>query len=205
MSTSNCPESDSWKTEEPQRRPSINLLDMNQVLSVQPNSQQPEQQLKKLLYNSLQKFDPLQSREPPKPDPELKLTPTRLPRRPALSSHVSAERLITVDPDITPPSSPSRRVRQTSIARLAKPSTSLGKANRELAEFDPLISPVKEKRLSSSANKDHSKKGVQVKQIYIYNFPLSVFSKLLTQPFFFIFFFLKKDGSIYKITRKDLY
>ncbi|KAI9344767.1 kinase-like domain-containing protein [Pilaira anomala] len=161
MSTSNCPESDSWKTEEPQRRPSINLLDMNQVLSVQPNSQQPEQQLKKLLYNSLQKFDPLQSREPTKPDPELKLTPTRLPRRPALSSHVSAERLITVDPDITPPSSPSRRVRQTSIARLAKPSTSLGKANRELAEFDPLISPVKEKRLSSSANKDHSKKGVQ--------------------------------------------
>ncbi|KAK4513647.1 uncharacterized protein ATC70_005651 [Mucor velutinosus] len=45
----------------------------------------------------------------------------------------------------TPPSSPGRRVRHTSIARLVKPvPRELGKANRELAEFDPLISPVRD-------------------------------------------------------------
>lgn len=116
------------------------------------------------------------------------MTPTRLPtpRRPALSSQVSSEHvqvnLIVMDPPIntsssssnpiqldpTPPSSPGRRIRQTSIARLAKPITreSLGKANRDLAEFDPLLSPVKDKRLSASYNeavsKSSTKKGVQV-------------------------------------------
>ncbi|KAI8640675.1 hypothetical protein BD408DRAFT_390276, partial [Parasitella parasitica] len=44
----------------------------------------------------------------------------------------------------TPPSSPGRRVRHTSIARLVKPiPRESGKANRDLAEFDPLISPVR--------------------------------------------------------------
>lgn len=166
-STSNCSESDNWKSE---RRPSINLLDM-EVLSVQPNTQSQQADTKlelnkpKLLYTSLQKFDPLQSRgiEKSSPDPEQqqKLTPTRLPtRRPALASHVSAEHpnLITIDNrDPTPPCSPGRRIRQTSIARLAKPSTATtlpGKANRDLAEFDPLMSPVKDKRLSATYNND---------------------------------------------------
>ncbi|KAG2232673.1 hypothetical protein INT48_006852 [Thamnidium elegans] len=175
-STSNCSESDNWRSD---RRPSINLLDM-EVLSVQPNTQsqqvdtKPELNKPKLLYTSLQKFDPLQSRvEKSSPDSEQqqKLTPTRLPtRRPVLASHVSAEHpnLITIEQDPTPPSSPGRRIRQTSIARLAKTSTSLGKANRELAEFDPLMSPVKDKRLSATDTiskpiKEHStcKKGAQ--------------------------------------------
>lgn len=185
-STSNCSESGNWKSE---RQPSINLLDM-EVLSVQPNTQsqqadtKPEVNKPKLLYTSLQKFDPLQSRavEKSSPDPEQqqKLTPTRLPtRRPTLASHVSAEHpnLITIDNrDPTPPSSPGRRIRQTSIARLAKSSTttSLGKANRELAEFDPFMSPVKDKRQSANYNdtaskpiKEHStskKGGAQVKK-----------------------------------------
>ncbi|KAL9544715.1 hypothetical protein MBANPS3_007481 [Mucor bainieri] len=48
----------------------------------------------------------------------------------------------------TPPSSPGRRVRHTSIARLVKPvPRELGKANRELAEFDPLISPVRDTKV----------------------------------------------------------
>ncbi|GAA5796886.1 hypothetical protein HPULCUR_002264 [Helicostylum pulchrum] len=168
-STSNCSESGNWKSE---RQPSINLLDM-EVLSVQPNTQsqqadtKPEVNKPKLLYTSLQKFDPLQSRavEKSSPDPEQqqKLTPTRLPtRRPTLASHVSAEHpnLITIDNrDPTPPSSPGRRIRQTSIARLAKSSTttSLGKANRELAEFDPFMSPVKDKRQSANYNDTASK------------------------------------------------
>lgn len=203
-------EIDSWKSE---RRPSINLLDMNEVFAIQSNTFNPRQveteqnETKsegktKMLYASLQKFDPLQSRVDPidkKASPVMidseeklqqttKMTPTRLPtpRRPALSSHVSAEHvqvnLIMMDQvinppssssnpiqlDPTPPSSPGRRIRQTSIARLAKAPTreSLGKANRDLAEFDPLISPVKDKRLSATYNdavsKSSTKKGVQV-------------------------------------------
>ncbi|KAI7890533.1 kinase-like domain-containing protein [Mucor mucedo] len=181
-------EIDIWKSG---RRPSINLLDMTE----------PEAK-SKTLYDSLQKFDPLQPRVDP-PDKKkssavtidneeklqqaTKVTPTRLPtpRRPALSSHVSSEHihanLIMMDQpvnppssssnaiqlDPTPPSSPGRRIRQTSIARLAKPIVreSLGKANLDLAEFDPLISPVKDKRLSASYNeavsKSSTKKGVQ--------------------------------------------
>ncbi|GAN03642.1 kinase-like protein [Mucor ambiguus] len=53
----------------------------------------------------------------------------------------------------TPPSSPGRRVRHTSIARLVKPvPRELGKANRELAEFDPLISPVRDTKMMPVIN-----------------------------------------------------
>lgn len=198
---------DNWKSE---RRPSINLLDVNEVLTLQCNTnplsvgtdQNKIEGKAKTLNASLQKFDPLQSRADPiekktlsvtidseeKLQQTTKTTPTRLPtpRRPALSSHVSAEHvqvnLIMMDQvinpassssnviqlDPTPPSSPGRRIRQTSIARLAKlpARESQGKANRDLAEFDPLISPVKDKRLSASYNeavsKSSTKKGVQV-------------------------------------------
>lgn len=132
-------------------------------------SKQQQQEKKKLLYTSIQKFDPLQLRvtaEEKKTIPhnndneenKAKIIPTRLPtpRRPILQSHLSAEQLDKNNQDlmqveITPPSSPGRRVRHTSIARLVKP-TSSGKANRELAEFDPLISPIKEKRGSTTSN-----------------------------------------------------
>jgi hypothetical protein len=200
---------DVWKSR--QRRASINLLDMTDVLSAQPNSynqleqqhsrddfltadknkekhveietllldnkkdadnyslllkqqqqQQQQQNKAKLLYTSLQKFDPLQQLEKEKTVEQplvqqsaSKIIPTRLPtpRRPILQNHLSADliqvadhhpttNIIQLDP--TPPSSPGRRVRQTSIARFVKipPKESLGKANRELAEFDPLISPT---------------------------------------------------------------
>lgn len=222
----NGKEINSWKSE---RRPSINLLDLNELLTIQSNtfsSRQVEgkpnesksEGKSKISYASLQKFDPLQTRTEkvsPVMDNEekiqqtTKMTPTRLPtpRRPTLSSHISAEyvqvNLITMDQvinqsssssnamqlDPTPPSSPGRRIRQTSIARLAKPPTreSLGKANRDLAEFDPLISPIKDKRLSGSytetISKLSAKKGAQVKNVYIYK--LSHFFFLL---FFFLFF-----------------
>ncbi|KAG1461547.1 hypothetical protein G6F55_003504 [Rhizopus delemar] len=75
------------------------------------------------------------------------MIPTRLPAPPHRQN--ATEQPSTVA-QLTPPSSPaggsSRRVRQTSIARLSKLQTnkeSSGKANQELAEFDPLISPIK--------------------------------------------------------------
>jgi hypothetical protein len=211
-----------WTRERP---PSVNLLDLDHVFSIQPNtttttatiatnthSDNHHHQLipvdtdintnkeneslldkkdsniiakkndkNKIHYNiSLHKFDPLQSRTVENVDKKeiieekqsLKIIPTRLPtpRRPALSSHVSAEQFLnnnnmvdqtmtstptkTTQLDPTPPSSPGRRVRHTSIARLVKVPTkeTLGKANRELAEFDPLISPVQEKRPSSNTD-----------------------------------------------------
>lgn len=55
----------------------------------------------------------------------------------------------------TPPSSPGRRVRHTSIARLVKPvPRESGKANRELAEFDPLISPVRDTKVMPAVMDD---------------------------------------------------
>lgn len=135
----------------------------------------------KIPYISIQKFDPLQPNTDEKEaaptaedKPSAKVTPTRLPtpRRTALSSHVSADPIPNNNNNTnnsiskscstttnnalnpTPPSSPGRRVRHTSIARLVKApvvrESSVGKANRELAEFDPLISPVQAKRLSSN-------------------------------------------------------
>ncbi|KAG1126180.1 hypothetical protein G6F42_008041 [Rhizopus arrhizus] len=82
-----------------------------------------------------------------KVDLEKPMIPTRLPAPPHRQN--ATEQPSTVA-QLTPPSSPaggsSRRVRQTSIARLSKLQTSKessGKANQELAEFDPLISPIK--------------------------------------------------------------
>jgi hypothetical protein len=241
-------QSDDWKSN--QSRPSsINLLDMTDVLLIQPNitnqikqhsldlietdcptkikdtNKEIENLLDKkevktkLSYNSLQMFDPLQPRveNTSEEKQSTKVIPTRLPtpRRPIHSTDhfkddqlqvpssttsVSAttssnSNIIQLNP--TPPSSPGRRIRQTSIARLVKiPNReSLGKANRELAEFDPLISPVREKKTSSiqitdntviyKSQKDNTaKKGNQVciKGIKIEKFIIFFFS-----PFLFSF------------------
>lgn len=189
------------------RRTSVNLLDMTEFPSVQPNiinqkqsrdslhennknnvnllDKDSKNDYSKSLTTSLQKFDPLQ-KSTKQPSSSVidaiaidsksttKTMPTRLPtpRRPVNYTHQSADNIHTITntttnnhPPIiatttavstassiqlgpTPPSSPGRRVRHTSIARLVKPiPRELGKANRELAEFDPLISPVRDSKV----------------------------------------------------------
>lgn len=207
--------SDSDRTTTRRRRASVNLLDMTDYPSVQPNvidqKQSRDNSLmiendksnvnlldknsnNKPLNTSLHKFDPLQktsksvsaglgSNSNVVIDTKSsggKAMPTRLPtpRRPVSYTHFSADNIhtnttihpnqhptiittataapttitATSAPSIqlgpTPPSSPGRRVRHTSIARLVKPiPRELGKANRELAEFDPLISPVRDAKM----------------------------------------------------------
>lgn len=183
------------------RRDSVNLLDMTDYPSVQPNVIDQKQSRdsmmidnvnlldknsnNKPLNTSLHRFDPLQKTAKPASsgigdsiDTKSsggKAMPTRLPtpRRPVSYTHLSSDNIHTHTtnqhptiittathatpaaavaasaPSIqlgpTPPSSPGRRVRHTSIARLVKPvPRESGKANRELAEFDPLISPVRD-------------------------------------------------------------
>ena len=153
------PATETWKRE---RQPSVNLIDIGDMRPVQSNNAttavKKDNIKSKIPYTSVQKFDPLQTRaaETTVEEKSVKIMPTRLPtpRRPVISAEscnadsiiksTSATTNVQLNP--TPPSSPGRRVRHTSIARLAKPSKeSLGKANRELDEFDPLISPVREK------------------------------------------------------------
>jgi hypothetical protein len=144
-------ESDNWKAQN--RRPSINLLDMTDIPSVEPNG---VLQHKTLLDKTIHKFDPLVEKSSvvaieteEKPAVASKVIPTRLPtpKRPVSYGYDKPSPSVQLDP--TPPSSPGRRIRHTSIARLVKPS---GKANRELTEFDPLI----------SKDPSASKKGAQV-------------------------------------------
>lgn len=188
------------------RRASVNLLDMTEFPSVQPNvinqkqsrdslhennknnvnllDKDSKNDCSKPLTTSLQKFDPLQKSTKQSSSSVIdtiavdtksttKTMPTRLPtprramnhtHQPADNTHtttntttnnhltiIAATTAVSDAPSIqlgpTPPSSPGRRVRHTSIARLAKPiSRELGKANRDLAEFDPLISPVRDSK-----------------------------------------------------------
>ncbi|EPB84523.1 CMGC/DYRK/DYRK2 protein kinase [Mucor circinelloides 1006PhL] len=200
------------QSESDNRRESVNLLDMTEFPSVQPNVINQKQSRDSLIGNdqsnanlldknsnnkplntSLHKFDPLQKStksvssgigESTVVDTKSsgKSMPTRLPtpRRPVSYTHLSTDSIhstptttaiqpnhyptiitttataiptaVASAPSIqlgpTPPSSPGRRVRHTSIARLVKPlPRELGKANRELAEFDPLISPVRDAKM----------------------------------------------------------
>lgn len=164
-------DSDYWKLVN--RRASVNLLDMTDTPSVEPNVIKPLREGNDLLDKDkgkicISKFDPLvvssteksavvtiEADAKPPPTIPAKVMPTRLPTPKRPVSYSSFEHLqekpVQLDP--TPPSSPGRRVRHTSIARLVK----VGKANRELAEFDPLISPMK-----ASKDPSCSKKGAQV-------------------------------------------
>jgi hypothetical protein len=171
-------ESDHWKQN---RRASINLLDMTDIPSVEPNviplceGADLLDKDKNKSKPSIHKFDPLaekssvvaietEEKPPLTMATATKVMPTRLPTPKRPISYSSFELTqdksspsIQLDP--TPPSSPGRRVRHTSIARLVKSAS--GKANRELAEFDPLIS-TNNKMETSKDPSCPSKKGAQV-------------------------------------------
>ncbi|CEG68785.1 hypothetical protein RMATCC62417_04977 [Rhizopus microsporus] len=81
------------------------------------------------------------------------LIPTRLPAPPRRQL-TTTEQPSTAE-QLTPPSSPGgvqRRLRHAHIARLSRVQPSkepTGKANQELAEFDPLISPIRSDNIKS--------------------------------------------------------
>jgi hypothetical protein len=157
-------------------------------------------------HQSMLKMDPIKhiTTRAEKQQPA-KIMPTRLPtpRRPPLQTQTSLDHLTNsgqrqVTPPVqmnpTPPSSPSRRrIRQTSIARLSKiqppatTTTTNGKTNQDLAEFDPLISPVKEaaKKSPSSNNASIEKKKTQVFVLFCF-----VFSSFLFFSFLLTFLFI---------------
>jgi hypothetical protein len=152
-------------------------------------------------HQSMLKMDPIKhiTTRAEKQQQPAKIMPTRLPtpRRPPLQTQTSLDHLTNsgqrqVTPPVqmnpTPPSSPSRRrIRQTSIARLSKiqppatTTTTNGKANRDLAEFDPLISPVKEAAKKSPSSNDASIEKKKT-QVFVFFFCFFLF-------FFFVFFF----------------
>ncbi|CEG74670.1 Putative CMGC/DYRK/DYRK2 protein kinase [Rhizopus microsporus] len=98
--------------------------------------------------SSQSKFDLLfATRNDPSLEEKKLLIPTRLPAPPRRQLTITEQP--STAGQLTPPSSPGgvqRRLRHAHIARLSRVQPSkepTGKANQELAEFDPLISPIR--------------------------------------------------------------
>jgi hypothetical protein len=133
-------------------------------------------------------------------DPSLEekklLIPTRLPAPPRRQL-TTAEQPSTAG-QLTPPSSPGgiqRRLRHAHIARLSRVQPSkepTGKANQELAEFDPLISPIRSDNNKSIKDSLVTLVNSTAKSEQVGN--TNNFSKKNHYPFFpsfFLFFFFQ--------------
>ncbi|KAI8376597.1 kinase-like domain-containing protein [Choanephora cucurbitarum] len=157
MPFSECTNSKSAKPEteeEEEDWPQVDLLDISDV---QPNSM-IEEQTKKMnnpfLSASLVRFDPLQENTE-----EKQIKPTRLPTPKKITTHSVADtEKSCLGP--TPPASPGRRAMSSSIARRVKSTSTAGKANRELADFDPFMAPTRE-RVEKSLRKPAKAKSTE--------------------------------------------